>query len=293
MQAWSDLVQKLDNQHGIRLLGKRARSVSGGDIHRAHRVESESGPLFIKTNTDLHLDHFQAEFAGLQALAANGALRVPQALACGLAGETAYLVLEWLDLVSPDRDSATRMGQGLAALHQSTADCFGFPGDNYIGRTPQPNSFSRNWADFFREHRLGFQLDLAIANGFQFLRGDGQRLVRDLDALFVGYEPAPSLLHGDLWGGNWAALDTGEPVIFDPAVYYGDRETDLAMTRLFGGFGETFYTAYEAMWPMSEGWQGRCELYQLYHVLNHANLFGAGYARDAQQRIKCLLAKLC
>lgn len=292
MEAWSELAQQLDIQHGIRLLEKGARSVPGGDIHHAHGVESESGPLFIKTNTDIYVDHFQSEFAGLQALAASGALRVPQPLACGQAGQTAYLVLEWLDLCPPGPDSPTRMGKGLAALHRGTAEFFGFPDDNYIGRTRQPNAYSRDWVEFFREHRLGFQLDLAISNGFQFLRGDGQRLVSELDALFVGYEPVPSLLHGDLWSGNWASLATGEPVIFDPAVYYGDRETDIAMTRLFGGFGEKFYAAYEAMWPMSAGWQRRCELYQLYHVLNHANLFGVGYARDAQLRIKRLLAQL-
>ncbi len=292
MEIWSKLSQQLEIRHGIRLLENSARSVAGGDIHRAHRVESESGPLFVKTNTDCHLEHFQTEFVGLQTLAATGTLRVPQPLACGQTGQTAYLVLEWLDLFPPDIDSATRMGQGLARLHRSTAEFFGFAGDNYIGRTHQRNSCSRGWVDFFREHRLEFQLDLAISNGFQFLRADGQRLVSELEVLFAGHDPAPSLLHGDLWGGNWASLDTGEPVIFDPAVYFGDRETDLAMTRLFGGFGETFYTAYEAMWPLSEGWQRRSELYQLYHVLNHANLFGAGYARDAQLRIKRLLAQL-
>jgi fructosamine-3-kinase len=184
------------------------------------------------------------------------------------------------------------MGQGLAALHRNSAEYFGFTSDNYIGRTPQPNPPTRSWIEFFREQRLAFQLDLAISKGFEFLRDDGRRLLSQLDAMFAGHDPVPSLLHGDLWGGNWASLNSGEPVIFDPAVYYGDRETDLAMTRLFGGFGDNFYTAYQAAWPMSVGWQRRSELYQLYHVLNHANLFGIGYARDAQLRIKRLLSQV-
>ena len=292
MGTWSALARQLELQHGIRLLESSALPVAGGDIHCAYRVESESGPLFIKINTDGRPDHFQAELAGLQALAATGCLRVPQPLASGQAGQMAYLVLEWLELSPPGPDCAIRMGQGLAALHRNTAEFFGFSSDNYIGRTPQPNPCSGNWIDFFREHRLGFQLDLAISNGFQFLREDGRRLVSALDELFVGHDPVPSLLHGDLWGGNWASLNNGAPVIFDPAVYYGDRETDLAMTRLFGGFSDNFYTAYEARWPMSEGWQRRSELYQLYHVLNHVNLFGAGYARDAQLRINRLLSQL-
>jgi fructosamine-3-kinase len=292
VENWTALAQQLEIQHGIRLLENSARSVSGGDIHRAYRVDSASGPLFIKTNTDRQLEQFQAELAGLRALGATKCLRVPQALASGRAGPMAYLVLEWLDLLPPGPDSASRMGQGLAALHRNSAEYFGFTSDNYIGRTPQPNPPTRSWIEFFREQRLAFQLDLAISKGFEFLRDDGRRLLSQLDAMFAGHDPVPSLLHGDLWGGNWASLNSGEPVIFDPAVYYGDRETDLAMTRLFGGFGDNFYTAYQAAWPMSVGWQRRSELYQLYHVLNHANLFGIGYARDAQLRIKRLLSQV-
>ena len=292
MGTWRALTQQLQVQHGIRLLETTPRPVSGGDIHRAYRVDSASGPLFIKTNTDCSLEQFQAELAGLEALGDTGCIRVPKPLAIGQAGAMAYLVLEWLDLLPPDAHSATRMGQGLAALHCHSAGYFGFPSDNYIGLTPQPNSPTGSWVGFFCEHRLGFQLDLAISKGFQFLRDDGRRLVNELDTLFAGHDPMPSLLHGDLWGGNWASLNSGEPVIFDPAVYYGDRETDLAMTRLFGGFSDNFYTAYQVAWPMSAGWQWRSELYQLYHVLNHANLFGAGYARDAQARIKRLLSQV-
>jgi protein-ribulosamine 3-kinase len=255
-------------------------------------MESQAGPLFVKTNQASELRNFQAEMTGLTALSAARCLAVPAALACGEVDGTAYLVLEWLDMSPPGPGSGARLGEGLADLHRQVGDKFGFEEDNFIGRTPQPNTPSACWIDFFRERRLGFQLNLAAQNGYASLCADGQRLLERMDFAFEDHEPVPSLVHGDLWAGNWSSLETGEPVIFDPAVYFGDRETDLAMTRLFGGFGPDFYRAYEAQWPLTRGWQLRDELYQLYHVLNHANLFGAGYARDAQSRIDRLLSRL-
>ncbi|MDH3990520.1 MAG: fructosamine kinase family protein, partial [Gammaproteobacteria bacterium] len=160
--------------------------------------------------------------------------------------------------------------------------------ENTIGLTPQLNGWSDSWVEFLKEQRLGFQLRLAADNGFAgALQEQGARLLRRLPAWFEDYNPSPSLLHGDLWGGNWASCG-GEPVIFDPAVYYGDRESDLAMTRLFGGFGRTFYTAYEAAWPLEPGHEARNDIYQLYHVLNHLNLFGSGYLGRAQELLRKL-----
>jgi fructosamine-3-kinase len=168
---------------------------------------------------------------------------------------------------------------------------FGLERDNAIGASAQPNAPSRDWVVFWRAQRLGFQLDLAARNGHVGRILDrGGRLLERLDAFFAGYTPRPSLLHGDLWGGNRGTLANGTPVIFDPAVYYGDREADLAMTRLFGGFGPRFYAAYEDAWPLDAGAAGRRDLYNLYHVLNHLNQFGGGYRTQAEGMIDRLLA---
>ncbi len=159
------------------------------------------------------------------------------------------------------------------------ASQFGWKRDNTIGSTPQRNGTSSDWVEFFRERRLRTQLDLALRNGFAGrLQERGNVLLDLMGAYFSSYRPVPSLLHGDLWGGNWGVDAAGVPLIFDPAVYYGDREADLAMTRLFGGFGNAFYTAYHSNWPLDQAAGSRRGLYNLYHVLNHANLFGGAYA---------------
>ena len=208
-------------------------------------------------------------------------------LACGVEDDAAFIAIEWIDMERASRAAEMRLGEQLAALHETTQDRYGWHRDNTIGLTPQVNEQSDDWVDFYREHRLGYQLRLAADRGFS-LGDPGQQLMHRLPAFFEDYTPAAALLHGDLWGGNWAC-SAGEPVIFDPAVYYGDRETDLAMTRLFGGFGTAFYEAYEANAPLAPGHRARCDLYQLYHVLNHLNLFGSGYLGRAQTLIQRLL----
>lgn len=190
---------------------------------------------------------------------------------------TAWLALEWLTLGRGGPDVERALGAGLAAMHRHTAERHGWPRDNWIGRTPQRNGWSDDWVAFYAEQRLGFQLELAARNGFGGeLQTRGARLRERLGTFFRDYAPEPSLLHGDLWGGNWGCCD-GAPVLFDPAAYYGDREADLAMTRVFGGFGPAFYDAYEAAWPLAAGHEARDALYRLYHLLNHLNLFGGGY----------------
>ena len=259
--------------------------VSGGDISAAWRV----GDVFLKTGPVSSFDMFSAEAEGLAELSAPGVVRIPQVVACGTHGDTAYLATEWLQLDRPTRDSEVRLGEQLAALHDTARDQFGWHRDNTIGLTPQHNAWSDNWVDFFREHRLGFQLRLAAENGYTgSLQAQGVRLLKRLPVFFEGYQARPALLHGDLWGGNWASCE-GVPVIFDPAVYYGDPETDLAMTRLFGGFGPPFYEAYAAHTPPASGSHDRSDLYQLYHVLNHLNLFGSAYLGRAQELIDNLL----
>jgi len=208
-------------------------------------------------------------------------------------GAHAFLILEYLELGSGNVDAHRLLGEQLARLHRNSASKHGWFRDNTIGSTAQHNPREDDWPRFFARHRLGFQLDLAERNGLAPAAVEAGRELGDrLHALFVDYHPQPSLLHGDLWSGNVAYTGNGAPVLFDPAVYYGDRETDIAMTELFGGFGSAFYDAYGAAWPLDTGYAVRGDLYRLYHVLNHFNLFGGGYGARAQRMIRSLLAEL-
>jgi protein-ribulosamine 3-kinase len=266
--------------------------VRGGSINECYHWPARPAPLFVKVAPLDSQDAFAAEAAGLAELAAARALRVPRVLAAGCTDTAAFLALEWIESGAPDQHSERRLGEGLAALHAVSAPRYGFRRDNTLGRTAQANGWADSWMEFFRERRLRPQLQLAQARGFAaLLAAPGERLLEALPALLGAHSPAASLLHGDLWGGNWIAAAGGEPVVFDPAVYYGDRETDLAMTRLFGGFGRAFYRAYEAAAPAAPGAAVRAELYKLYHVLNHANLFGGGYAAQARGIMEELLAQ--
>ena len=244
---------------------------------------------FRKTGPESAAPMFEAEADGLEELRTAGEIRVPEVLDCGVAQGQSYIVLERLRLQAPGRDTERRFGEQLARLHGHTQDQFGWFRDNTIGLTPQVNTLCDEWVEFFREHRLRYQLDLAVANGYgDAVSSRGEVLLNRLPELFDGYTPVASLLHGDLWGGNWGSVG-GEPVIFDPAVYYGDRESDIAMTMVFGGFGQAFYEVYEASWPMASGHERRIKLYQLYHILNHLNLFGSSYLRRATALMSDLL----
>jgi protein-ribulosamine 3-kinase len=269
------------------------RRVAGGSINDCYRWLAGRTPLFVKVAARAAAPGFEAEAAGLAELGRTCALRVPKVLACGETAELAFLALEWLERGAADERCEARMGEGLAAQHATSAAAFGWRRDNTIGSTPQANGYLDSWIEFYRERRLRPQLALAVANGFGSLLGrSGERLIEALPQILGGHRPEPALLHGDLWGGNWFAMKDGEPAVFDPAVYYGDREADLAMTRLFGGFGPAFYRAYEQAAPLPPGAEVRCELYNLYHLLNHANLFGGGYALEARDLIERLLAEV-
>lgn len=236
----------------------------------------------------------EAEIDGLAALRAAQAVRVPDSFGISLtpAGE-ACLELEYLAIRPLDRGSGARLGTQLAELHRHAGDAYGWPRDNFIGDTPQSNQTHLTWAGFFAAERLRPQLARASGNGMErTLRDKGERIAENLGAFFLDYRPGPSLLHGDLWSGNAAQLADGTPVIFDPAVYRGDREADLAMAELFGGFPESFYAAYRAAWPLDSGYETRKTLYNLYHVLNHFNLFGAGYLSQSRRMIEKLAAEL-
>jgi len=267
------------------------RAVGGGSINDSYLLTTPTDERwFLKLNDAARVDMFAAEAAGLEELAAADAVRVPRPMAHGIAGHQAYLLLEYLELGHETSLSAAELGRRLAAQHRVTQDRFGWDSDNTIGRTPQYNGWCDDWIVFWCERRLGFQLKLARDKGYDHgLLTRGAELLDRVPALLAGHSPAPSLLHGDLWAGNWGATLAGEPVIFDPAVYYGDRETDLAMTQLFGGFPAAFYSAYEAAWPLSPGHEQRFALYNLYHVLNHLNLFGRSYAAQAMGLVDRLL----
>jgi protein-ribulosamine 3-kinase len=266
--------------------------VGGGSINEAFRIEGNDGTrYFLKLNDAKHHAMFVAEAAGLDVIAATNTLRVPRPVAHGVAGRQSYLVLEHLELSS--RGDARLLGEQLAALHRHSNQRFGFHQDNFIGTTSQPNTWTDGWVTFWSEQRMGFQLRLAAGNGYSGeLQRKGEQLLDVLPAFFEGYTPQPSLLHGDLWNGNHAFLTNGAPTIFDPATYYGDRECDLAMTELFGGYPANFYAAYRAAWPLDAGYATRRELYNLYHILNHANLFGGGYIRQAEQMMHRLLIEI-
>lgn len=267
------------------------RPMGGGCINQSWAIEGHGQRYFVKTNHAELVDMFEAEAAGLAELESALALRVPHPIATGAAKGESFLVLEFIELIG--HGDPTRMGQALARQHRKTSEKFGWIRDNTIGSTPQPNPWMDDWIVFLRDNRLGFQLKLAERNNLSGkLQTLGEKLMAQLEDFFTGYRPKSSLLHGDLWGGNAAFAVSGEPVIFDPAVYYGDREADLAMTELFGGFGPGFYAAYREAFPLDPGYTTRKTLYNLYHILNHANLFGGGYVSQAESMMQRLLSEL-
>jgi fructosamine-3-kinase len=291
MSLWTDIEADLTRCTGAAVRLSAPATVGGGCINQAYQVRSQNGTYFVKLNAAGGLEMFEAEAQGLQALGQAPGLRVPQPLCWGVSGANAYLVMEGLELGGSGDPAA--LGEGLAALHRISADRFGWHRDNTIGSTPQVNRQADDWQTFWREHRLGFQLQLAARNGAgDALLDAGRQLQEALPMLLAGHTPAASLLHGDLWSGNYSFTRAGEPAIFDPAVYYGDRETDIAMTELFGGFATAFYSAYRSAWPLEEGYAVRKILYNLYHVLNHFNLFGGGYLSQAQRMLERLLSEV-
>ena len=290
---WRVLEQEIGTATGQPFALRQREPVGGVCIHQAWRVGDRDRAYFVKINDAARLPLLEAEAAGLAELAATATVRVPAPLGYGVAAGRAYLVLEYLPLGGSNAGAMERLGRQLAALHARPQAGFGWRRDNFIGATPQPNLPGADWIAFWRAHRLGFQLGLAARNGYGgvWLRR-GEALCARLENLFAGYRPFPSLLHGDLWGGNAGCTRDGEPVVFDPAVYYGDREADLAMTELFGGFSDRFYAAYREAFPLAAGYPQRRTLYNLYHVLNHLNLFGGGYRAQAERMIEQLLAEL-
>ena len=293
-RRWDRIAAEIGRATGSAFEPVRHETALGGCINAAAVLTGADGRrYFVKLNDAARLEMFRAEAEGLAELARAGALRVPRALCTGVANGRAFLALEYLALGPATRRAAEKLGEGLARQHHVTRAQFGWHRDNTIGATPQVNAPADDWVEFYRRERLGYQLALAARHGYHgALQALGEQLLAMLPTFFTTYRPVASLLHGDLWAGNYAAAPDGEPVIFDPAVYFGDRETDLAMTELFGGFDEAFYRAYRAAWPLDPGYGVRKHLYNLYHVLNHLNLFGGGYGRQAERMMRGLLAEV-
>lgn len=289
------LAASISRATGTHYAIEAARPVAGGCIHTALALEGARGAprYFAKVNGAARAAMFDAEADGLEALAQAGRVRVPAVIARGKDDERAWIVLEWLDLAALGAGAAARLGAALAAQHREEQPHFGWARDNFIGSSPQRNGWSDDWLAFWRANRLHAQLRLAGAKRLPSRMIDrGERLAADCEVFFRGYSAGKSLLHGDLWGGNAAALADGSPVVFDPAVHVGDREADVAMTELFGGFPPDFGSAYREAWPLDDGYRVRRDLYNLYHVLNHANLFAGGYVEQARRAIERLLAEI-
>ena len=283
---WQDIVTEITLASGKKFeMIRPAKLLSGGCINQGYQLFGSNISYFIKLNRADLLSMFNSEAEALREIASTLTIRVPQPITTGITDNYSFLVLEWLE---PDREiqgNWTKMGENLAHLHSiSVGKNFGWQQDNNIGTTPQINHFSSCWADFFANGRIGYQLK--VSRG---IFGDKEIIVQSVKSALNDHQPSPSLVHGDLWSGNAYFSSDGEPTILDPAAYYGDREVDIAMTELFGGFPADFYQGYNRVAPLEHGYPQRRDIYNLYHVLNHFNLFGGNYQMQAQNMIQQLL----
>ncbi len=274
----NEIIAVLGTETGQDVHINRAFPLSGGSINNAYRLETDSGNFFMKYNrASAYPGMFEQEARGLALLHTAGEVRVPEVIAHGDDGTHTFIMLEYLDSAGKTNSFWEDFGRKLAALHRHTADTFGLDHNNYIGSLKQYNERHDSWTDFFMEQRLMVQMEMAANSGLlpSKVKQAFERLFSRLEELFP-QEP-PSLIHGDLWSGNYMVDEKGEACIIDPAVYFGFREMDIGMSRLFGVFGSGFYDAYNEAWPMEPGWRERIEICNLYPLMVHVNLFGSGY----------------
>jgi protein-ribulosamine 3-kinase len=268
-----------------------ARAAGGGCINSACHLElTGSLQLFLKYNPNAPADMFAKEAAGLELPRSAQSIRIPKVYYVTPPEDGAqFLLLEDVLVLSTNPTTlCDTLGQGLAGIHRVSSEYYGLGSHNYLGPTFQRNDVSPSWADFFVTHRLAYMLELMERRNFanDNLRHFHDFLPRAHAVLSSKAAEPPSLVHGDLWGGNVLDTSAGEHVLIDPAVYFGDREVDLAMTRLFGGFNSRFYEEYEEAFPLQDGWRERQDIYNLYHILHHALLFGGGYFQQAKTILK-------
>ncbi|MDH5377636.1 MAG: fructosamine kinase family protein [Gammaproteobacteria bacterium] len=292
MRSWTTVENLISSSTDQPFKARHVKSVGGGSINDSYLLSSDSFQVFVKVNRRECYDMFAAEAEGLAELAQASAIRVPKIIGYDADRQSAFIAMEYIPMGAGNTNSAIRLGESLAQLHQNTSNRFGWYRDNTIGSTPQINKQNTDWVDFYAENRLKYQYGLALKNGFGSTLSRIEVLLEELHQFFTDYEPAPSLLHGDLWSGNYGYDATANPVLFDPAVYYGDREADIAMTELFGGFSKDFYAAYNDFSPLDNGYRVRKTLYNLYHILNHLNLFGSSYLSQSKNMIDSLCSEL-
>lgn len=284
--VWHFVSEKISETINYDFICDDIRSVEGGDTHQAFKISDGKKRFFVKTNKAEFINNFQSEATGLEQLRQTDVVRLPRPVCHGIAGQQSFLVLEHITLKEADDSAWDELGCALARLHRKTHHQFGAEEANFIGPTRQPNRWSDNWPVFFAEHRVGYMLEQLARHSIRFV--DIDKAVTAIIAHLNNYQPVPSLLHGDLWVGN-VGFHNHHPVIFDPACYYGDRETDLAMTELFAGFPPRFYEGYNRTWALEKGYQERKIIYQLYHILNHALLFGGHYTKSAKTTFEQLV----
>lgn len=262
------------------------REISSGDSHNAYKISDGKQRFFVKTNNRNQLANFKAESEGLEHLQQAELFKVPKVVCCGVAIDHSFLVLEHITMDSGSTCAWFDFGKNLAELHlKQTQEMYGWQDDNFIGLTIQPNHWDKKWSRFFAEQRIGFMLQLLHEKGYAL--ADIDRTVESVKRLLHGHNPVSSMLHGDLWQGN-TGFHKQQAVMFDPAFYYGDREAEIAMTELFSKFPPAFYQGYDQVWPLDTDYQYRKSVYQLYHVLNHALLFGGHYVESAKATLKTL-----
>ncbi|MEM9451955.1 MAG: fructosamine kinase family protein [Cyanobacteria bacterium P01_E01_bin.6] len=285
---WNHIADHISEATGQAFTADHRRPVGGGSVNQAYAVSNNHQAYFVKLNDANRMGMFEAEALSLRKMWKTQTIRVPKAICWGTVESSSYIALEWLDFAYGTHDAWISMGQQLADMHRVTSpQGFGWEDDNTIGFIPQKNPWTEDWLTFFRDHRLGYQFQLARKRGGHFPQQD--TLMQAIPELLADHDPQPSLVHGDLWSGNAAVTQADEPVIFDPAAYYGDREVDLAMSELFGRFPEDFYRAYNDAYPLDPGYDRRKVLYNLYHIINHFNQFGGSYESQANSMIRQLL----
>ena len=292
MKDWQVVIEQIEQVTGQVFNLLKVNAMHGGDINQVFHLQGAEQDYFVKLNRASLVTMFEVEALGLLELAQTKTLRIPEPVVYGVAGGHAFLVMEYVQLRSANLATQQQLGRQLADLHQIKQDYYGWHHDNYIGSNPQKNTRDSNWVTFWQEQRLNAQLKLAADNGYTGeIQQQGARLCQLIPGFFSSYDPQASLLHGDLWSGNAASDSQGQAIIYDPACYYGDRETDIAMTELFGGFGADFYAAYNEVWSLDSGYKTRKTLYNLYHILNHLNLFGSGYLHQAEGMMRQLISE--
>lgn len=282
----ASLKQRYGGSGNLEIISK----VSGGSINKCFKIKYRNSYFFLKWNSATLFPHmFLAEAEGLKRIKLTNTVKVPGVICFGNAGDEQYLVLEWIEKGKNDSESQQKLGELLAQLHRNTSDKFGLDHNNYMGSLVQTNNFHASWNEFYINERLYPQIELAGKSGQldkEILR-QFESFYAKLDSLFPPEKPA--LVHGDLWSGNYLIDENNQPLLIDPAISYANRESDIAMTTLFGGFSDSFYNAYNDAFPLQSGWQQRLDLWNLYPLLVHVNLFGQSYL----SQVKSILNKFC